>query len=598
MTLPLFFDKVSTKQDKEVGKSTKLFSQNEEEQKVTFLSRLLGALKEDTSALKNSKNAKLPDILKVEPKKEVETKETILSELKNRISNASAKTLLKTKTKDEEQKIEPKEFESKKLSDIIKLAEQKDIKVVKIAIQKEETKDIKESKDTKDIKKDEKAETKSVKIKKDDKPKDEKIVVVDEKTKNHKTEIRTEAQNPKEVSIKELPARDKTKNEPVKEQKGETKKEPQKEIKEEPKAYTTQIQTKSIHKEVVIETPNKEIKIEKDVQKIVIKDDDGKSKIIKKETKEITIQKADDEKSVFVLKQDIEKIELDSKPKPLKIKHKNDDNVDEKESQKYKKTDEKQEIRDVKQEPKQELKDVSTESAKIVKKEIKAIEAEQKTISTNINELLRAKSEASDTQNGESKKERQKERNNESFFTQIIKEKHVEVRKVINSDEQHTPMIGDVKAQNMDLLFRSANAKESLKNFASDLKERLENYKPPVTKLTMELHPENMGPIDVTITTRGNNIIVQLTSNPIAINLFAQNQAEFKGNLQNLGFENVQMNFNFSGGLNNGGGGSESGFGRESREQRAKNIGRLYNMNEKDAEAAAASLEIVLPKYI
>jgi len=89
------------------------------------------------------------------------------------------------------------------------------------------------------------------------------------------------------------------------------------------------------------------------------------------------------------------------------------------------------------------------------------------------------------------------------------------------------------------------SSKQSLKHFASNLKEAIENYKPPVTKLTLQLHPKEIGKVEVVIKQRGENLQVQIsTNNQTTINFLTSQQAELKNSLVNMGFTNINMNFN------------------------------------------------------
>ncbi|ACM93742.1 conserved hypothetical protein [Nautilia profundicola AmH] len=87
-------------------------------------------------------------------------------------------------------------------------------------------------------------------------------------------------------------------------------------------------------------------------------------------------------------------------------------------------------------------------------------------------------------------------------------------------------------------------AKETLKHFASNLKEAVENYKPPISKLSMELHPKELGKVEVTIVHRGDNLQIQINSNNTAIGFMHSQQQELRQNLINMGFTDVNMSFN------------------------------------------------------
>ena len=87
-------------------------------------------------------------------------------------------------------------------------------------------------------------------------------------------------------------------------------------------------------------------------------------------------------------------------------------------------------------------------------------------------------------------------------------------------------------------------AKQVIKNFNQNLDEAIKNYKPPISKIDIELNPKNLGKVEVTIIQRGNNIQVNMNSDQSNIALFQTNQAEFKQALSNIGFSNIDMSFN------------------------------------------------------
>lgn len=116
-----------------------------------------------------------------------------------------------------------------------------------------------------------------------------------------------------------------------------------------------------------------------------------------------------------------------------------------------------------------------------------------------------------------------------------------------NSKEVLNSLLADTqKTVESDLKSKMAVAKEGLKNFSEDLKETIDNYKPPLMKVSMEMKPENLGSVDVTLITRGQNLVVNVSSNQDTMQMFMQNLPEFKANLMAQGFVSLQMNFNFS----------------------------------------------------
>ena len=129
--------------------------------------------------------------------------------------------------------------------------------------------------------------------------------------------------------------------------------------------------------------------------------------------------------------------------------------------------------------------------------------------------------------------------------------------------------------------------KETLNNFANELREKIENYKPPLMKIQMTLKPQNLGEVGVTLLNRGNTLHVNINSNANAISIFTQNQAEFKNSLVNMGFTNLQMNF----GTN-----SQSG-NQEQQRQKFSNDKILSESNENEFETIQ-NIELVIPRYI
>ncbi len=98
---------------------------------------------------------------------------------------------------------------------------------------------------------------------------------------------------------------------------------------------------------------------------------------------------------------------------------------------------------------------------------------------------------------------------------------------------------------NSDIKTHIISAKQTLKHFVSSLKEAVENYKPPVSKLTLELHPKDLGKVEVTIKQRGDNLNVQInTNNTSTVNFFTTSQQDLKNSLVNMGFTNINMSFN------------------------------------------------------
>ncbi|MDE5603460.1 MAG: flagellar hook-length control protein FliK, partial [Helicobacter sp.] len=127
------------------------------------------------------------------------------------------------------------------------------------------------------------------------------------------------------------------------------------------------------------------------------------------------------------------------------------------------------------------------------------------------------------------------------------------------------------------------NVQNTFMHFSDRLKEALQNYRPPVTKISLELNPQNLGSVELSITKRGDNIHIQIGSNPQALQLFMQNAQDFKSQLNNLGFNEVQMDFKDTGGNslgggfgNSSGGSSQQNFHQNSQNNQKRNENSLY----------------------
>jgi len=132
---------------------------------------------------------------------------------------------------------------------------------------------------------------------------------------------------------------------------------------------------------------------------------------------------------------------------------------------------------------------------------------------------------------------------------------------------------------------QTLNPKESLGQFASDLREKIESYKPPVMKVELSLFPKSLGEVDVTLLTRGNNLHVSISSNTTTMTLFTQNQAEFKNALVNMGFTNLEMNF--------------SDQRHKEQQHNSKNNGTsFFDEISEEALADTTSVELVVPRYV
>ncbi|MDD4504861.1 MAG: flagellar hook-length control protein FliK [Sulfurospirillaceae bacterium] len=150
-----------------------------------------------------------------------------------------------------------------------------------------------------------------------------------------------------------------------------------------------------------------------------------------------------------------------------------------------------------------------------------------------------------------------------------------------------TDVRSDLKTTNkQDITVKNTPVKESLNQFASDLKEKIEAYRPPIMKVELSLSPKNLGDVDITLLTRGSNLHVNISSSSNTMSLFTQNQAEVKTALINMGFTNLEMNF------------SDQRNSDQSQQHNPKqNSGTIGNFEEFNEEETAL-LEIVIPQYV
>ena len=168
------------------------------------------------------------------------------------------------------------------------------------------------------------------------------------------------------------------------------------------------------------------------------------------------------------------------------------------------------------------------------------------------------------------------------------KNENLESKETFSNDSKSdlNQMVKDIASSAKHQLQTKAEIKETLSNFSSTLKEQVQNYKAPITRFNITLNPLNLGEVELTMVNRGNNLHVNFNSTTATMNLFLQNQAEFKNSLVNMGFTELEMNF------------SDQNQRQDKKEQ-AKN---KYSSNQSDesenAQAEQSLLELVIPRYI
>ncbi|GAA7781301.1 flagellar hook-length control protein FliK [Helicobacter pylori] len=90
---------------------------------------------------------------------------------------------------------------------------------------------------------------------------------------------------------------------------------------------------------------------------------------------------------------------------------------------------------------------------------------------------------------------------------------------------------------------KSAAPKETIKHFTQQLKQEIQEYKPPMSKISMDLFPKELGKVEVTIQKVGKNLKVSVISHNNSLQTFLDNQQDLKNSLNALGFEGVDLSF-------------------------------------------------------
>ena len=138
-------------------------------------------------------------------------------------------------------------------------------------------------------------------------------------------------------------------------------------------------------------------------------------------------------------------------------------------------------------------------------------------------------------------------------------------------------------------------AKQMVKYLSQDVKTAIEDYKSPFTRVKVQLNPQRLGEIDLTIVQRGKNLHINLSSNNTAINTLAMNANDLKVQLANSGINNASLNFN----NNPQGDSSQSGQQQQQQRQNEQKANEEYNYfdHHEEHEEVLNSLEIVVPHY-
>ena len=128
------------------------------------------------------------------------------------------------------------------------------------------------------------------------------------------------------------------------------------------------------------------------------------------------------------------------------------------------------------------------------------------------------------------------------------------------------------------------DAKATVRHFARTLQEQVENYKPPFSRMQLSLDPKELGSVEVTLVSRGNQLHIQLHSNPTAIGVMATQGQELKQQLVNMGFTDVQMQFNMN-------------QQRQQQHKQPKTVPEGY-LEVEEIPDFYESLDLIIPHYV
>lgn len=150
-----------------------------------------------------------------------------------------------------------------------------------------------------------------------------------------------------------------------------------------------------------------------------------------------------------------------------------------------------------------------------------------------------------------------------------------------------------LKADSLEV--KTKEAQQSMRHFAADLKEAVQEYKPPFTRLTMKLNPEKLGEVEVTLVQRGNNVHVNIQSNNAnSVAFLAHNATELKTQLAAQGIQNATMNF-----MSGQDGQNQPQSGQQQQNPNQQHRLRIYESFEEltQNEEQLSALEIIIPHY-
>lgn len=163
----------------------------------------------------------------------------------------------------------------------------------------------------------------------------------------------------------------------------------------------------------------------------------------------------------------------------------------------------------------------------------------------------------------------------------------------VPSQASKVDSLGVSKADSFEVKINEA--KQMIKYLSDDIKNAINDYKSPFTRVKVQLNPQNLGEVDLTVVQRGKNLHVNISSNNTAINTLSMNINELKTQLNNSGINSATFNFNSS----SQNGDNSSGASQQQRQNEQKAHSEYSHFeNEETHEEIISSLEIIVPRYI
>ena len=168
---------------------------------------------------------------------------------------------------------------------------------------------------------------------------------------------------------------------------------------------------------------------------------------------------------------------------------------------------------------------------------------------------------------------------------EIQNKSETSIRELTDAPLEKNNNSNEIKSETIYKTKDTPDVKKTFNTFAMEFKEKVEAYKAPLMKINMQLSPANLGDVDVTLISRGNNLQVNINSNANTLALFVQNQAEFKNSLVNMGFSDLQMNFG-------------DGKGEQRGQNHKKDDQQQSNYHDSLEEENEEGINMILPNYV